>query len=73
MTRLEIIRLVNEHVGSVDTHTRNNITNLIEKLQDNNCSQLHELIKLERELTHMFDSDVRVALALLEVIRNTKL
>lgn len=73
MTRLEIIELINKHVGSVDTHTRNNIIDLIEKIQNDNCSQLHELIKFERELTYMFDSDVRVALALLEVIRTTKL
>lgn len=73
MTRLEIIELINKHVGSVDTHTRNNIIDLIKKIQNDKCLQLHELIKLEKELTHMFDSDVRVALALLEVIRNTKI
>ena len=31
--------------------------------------QLDKLLKLEKELTLMFDSDVRVALALLEEIR----
>ena len=32
-----------------------------------------ELLKLEKELTIMFDSDVKVALALLEEIRKLKL
>ena len=32
-------------------------------------SQLNRLLNLEKELTRMFDSDVRVALALLEEIR----
>jgi len=31
--------------------------------------ELDRLLKLEKELTHMFDSDVRVGLALLEEIR----
>jgi len=31
-----------------------------------------ELLKLESDLTHMFDSDQRVAMALLEHIRNNK-
>jgi hypothetical protein len=30
---------------------------------------LNDLINYERHLTHMFDSDVRVAMALLEEIR----
>lgn len=34
--------------------------------------ELRELIKLETELTMMFDSDVRVALALLDKIREMK-
>ena len=33
---------------------------------------LQELLKLESDLTHMFDSDGRVAMALLEHIRNNK-
>ena len=33
---------------------------------------LEELLKLESDLTHMFDSDERVAMALLEHIRNNK-
>jgi hypothetical protein len=33
---------------------------------------LSDLIKYERELTRMFDSDYRVAMALLETIRNLK-
>ena len=33
---------------------------------------LQELLKLESDLTHMFDSDQRVAMALLEHIRNNK-
>ncbi len=33
---------------------------------------LNDLIKYERELTRMFDSDTRVAMALLETIRNLK-
>lgn len=35
--------------------------------------ELRELIKLEEELTLMFDSDLRVALALLDKIREIKL
>ena len=31
--------------------------------------ELDRILKLEKELTHMFDSDVRVGLALLEEIR----
>jgi len=31
--------------------------------------ELDRLLKLEKELTHMFDSDTRVGLALLEEIR----
>ena len=31
--------------------------------------QLNKLLKLEQDLTHMFDSDLRVAMALLEEIR----
>ena len=34
---------------------------------------LDKLLKLEKELTIMFDSDVKVALALLEEIRKLKL
>ena len=33
---------------------------------------LQELLKLESDLTRMFDSDKRVAMALLEHIRNNK-
>ena len=33
---------------------------------------MQELIKLESDLTCMFDSDQRVAMALLEFIRNNK-
>ncbi len=33
---------------------------------------MQELLKLESDLTHMFDSDQRVAIALLEHIRNNK-
>lgn len=33
---------------------------------------MQELLKLESDLTHMFDSDQRVAMALLEHIRNNK-
>lgn len=33
---------------------------------------MQELLKLESDLTHMFDSDQRVAMALLEYIRNNK-
>ena len=33
---------------------------------------LQELLKLESDLTYMFDSDQRVAMALLEHIRNNK-
>ena len=33
---------------------------------------LQEILKLESDLTHMFDSDQRVAMALLEHIRNNK-
>tara|TARA_Y100000385_G_C12593111_1_gene425563 strand:+ start:68 stop:202 length:135 start_codon:yes stop_codon:yes gene_type:complete len=33
---------------------------------------LNDLIKYEKELTLMFDSDVRVAMALLEEIRKLK-
>ena len=33
---------------------------------------LNDLINYERHLTQMFDSDVRVAMALLEKIRNIK-
>ena len=33
---------------------------------------LNDLIKYEKELTLMFDSDVRSAMALLEEIRNIK-
>ena len=33
---------------------------------------LQELLKLESDLTYMFDSDERVAMALLEHIRNNK-
>jgi hypothetical protein len=33
---------------------------------------LNDIIKYEKELTIMFDSDVRVAMALLEKIRNIK-
>ena len=35
----------------------------------NKEEQLDKLLKLEKELTLMFDSDIRVALALLEEIR----
>lgn len=35
--------------------------------------ELKELIKLETELTIMFDSDIRVAMALLDKIREIKL
>jgi hypothetical protein len=38
----------------------------------NKEKQLDKLLKLERELTHMFDSDTRVGLALLEEIRKLK-
>ena len=33
---------------------------------------LNDLIKYERELIRMFDSDTRVAMTLLETIRNLK-
>ena len=33
---------------------------------------MQEILKLESDLTHMFDSDERVAMALLEYIRNNK-
>ena len=33
---------------------------------------MQELLKLESDLTHMFDSDERVAMAILEHIRNNK-
>ena len=33
---------------------------------------MQEILKLESDLTHMFDSDERVAMALLEHIRNNK-
>lgn len=33
---------------------------------------IQELLKLESDLTHMFDSDKRVAMAILEHIRNNK-
>ena len=33
---------------------------------------LQEILKLESDLTHMFDSDQRVAMALLEHIRNNR-
>lgn len=33
---------------------------------------LQELLKLESDLTHMFDSDQRVAMALLEYIRENR-
>ena len=33
---------------------------------------IQELLKLESDLTHMFDSDQRVAMAILEYIRNNK-
>lgn len=33
---------------------------------------IQELLKLESDLTHMFDSDQRVAMAILEHIRNNK-
>ena len=33
---------------------------------------LKDIIELETKLTHMFDSDQRVAMALLEHIRNNK-
>ena len=33
---------------------------------------MQELLKLESDLTRMFDSDQRVAMALLEHIRNNK-
>ena len=33
---------------------------------------MQELLKLESDLTYMFDSDQRVAMALLEHIRNNK-
>ena len=36
------------------------------------CSELDKLIELEKTLTQMFDSDVRVAMALLEEIRKIK-
>lgn len=35
-------------------------------------NRLEELLNLESDLTNMFDSDQRVALALLEFIRNNK-
>jgi hypothetical protein len=35
----------------------------------NKEKELDRLLKLEKKWTHMFDSDVRVALALLEEIR----
>jgi hypothetical protein len=36
-------------------------------------SEMIRIVKLERDLTRMFDSDVRVGLALLEEIRKIKL
>jgi hypothetical protein len=36
------------------------------------AKELEELIQLEDDLTHMFDSDVRVGLALLEKVRELK-
>jgi hypothetical protein len=36
------------------------------------AKEFEELIQLEDDLTHMFDSDVRVGLALLEKIRELK-
>ena len=33
---------------------------------------MQEILKLESDLTHMFDSDERVAMAILEHIRNNK-
>ena len=33
---------------------------------------MQELLKLESDLTHMFDSDQRVAMALLDHIRNNR-
>jgi len=33
---------------------------------------LEDIIKIEKDLTRMFDSDTRVAMALLETIRNLK-
>ena len=37
-----------------------------------NMTPLQELIKLESDLTHMFDSDHRVAMAILDYIRKYK-
>lgn len=36
------------------------------------AKEFEELIQLEDDLTHMFDSDVRVGLALLEKVRELK-
>lgn len=38
----------------------------------NLTQQLDDLLEKERNLTHMFDSDVRVGLALLDMIRNLR-
>jgi len=37
-----------------------------------NMTPLQELIKLESDLTHMFDSDHRVAMAILDYLRKHK-
>ena len=41
-------------------------------LDQNKQTPIQELLRLESDLTHMFDSDQRVAMALLEHIRNNK-
>jgi hypothetical protein len=52
MTRLEIIELINKHIGYVDTHTKNNIIALIEKLQKDNC--INELQKCKDDPYYFF-------------------
>jgi len=41
-------------------------------LDQNKQTPIQELLRLESDLTHMFDSDQRVAMALLEHIRANK-
>jgi len=38
MTRIEIIELINKYVGYVDTHTKNNIIAMVEKIQNDKCT-----------------------------------
>ena len=59
-------------IGSTEGEDANDLADILNDHYSGTKS-LEGIIKLEKDLTRMFDSDTRVAMALLEEIRNLKL